>query len=110
MVEPRTPTEAYLTLGGCPSDSPFPARDLSQRKSLAADAGGRGVISASLPLPSQPPWLATLFIILKEEFGRLAWRWEVTALGLAWLSKAGPQWVAPLTSTAAPDPAGLGAA
>ena len=35
--------------------------------------------------PSPPPWLATLFIILKEEFGQLAWRWEVmtTRTGLA---------------------------
>lgn len=40
-----------------------------------------------MPLPSQPPWLATLFIILKEEFGRLAWRWEVTATRAAWLWK-----------------------
>lgn len=46
---------------------PLPARDLSQRKSLAAEAGG-GPISAS--------WSATLFIILKEEFGRLVWLWQ----------------------------------
>lgn len=77
-TEPAAPTEAHVPLAGCPSCSPLPARDPSQRKSLAAQAGGGGHLS--LPAaPSQPPWLATLFIILKEEFGRLAWRWEVTA-------------------------------
>lgn len=49
MVEPAAPTEAHLPLGGCPSDSPLPARNLSQRKSLAAEAGGGGHFS--LPAP-----------------------------------------------------------
>lgn len=56
MVEPAAPTEAHLPLGGCPSDSPLPARHLSQRKSLAAEAGGVGHFS--LPAPPLPASLA----------------------------------------------------
>lgn len=55
MAEPASTTEAYLSLGGCPSGSPLPTRDLSQRKSLAAEAGGGGHFS----LPA-PPLLASL--------------------------------------------------
>lgn len=88
MAEPAAPTEAHLPLSGCPSGSLLPARDLSQRKSLAAEAGGGGHFSL-LPLPSQPPWLATVFIILKEEFGPPAREGRSLQLGLAWLWKAG---------------------
>lgn len=56
MVEPAAPTEAHLPLGGCPSDSPLPARDLSQRKSLAAAAGGGGHLG--LPAPPRSASLA----------------------------------------------------
>lgn len=52
-VEPAAPTEAYLPLSGCLSGSPLPARDLSQRKSLAVEAGGRGHFSLlAQPLPT----------------------------------------------------------
>lgn len=50
MVEPRAPAETPLPLDGCPSDYPLPARDLSQRKSLAAEAGGGGHFSFPAPL------------------------------------------------------------
>lgn len=56
MAEPAAPTEAHLPLGGCPLGSPLPARDLSQRKSLAAQAGGGGHFS--LPAPLLPASLA----------------------------------------------------
>lgn len=49
MVESAAPLEAHLPLGGCPSDSPLPAQDLSQRKSLAAEAGGGGHFSLLVP-------------------------------------------------------------
>lgn len=50
QAEPTGPTEAHLPLSGCPSGSPLPARDVGQRKSLAAQGGG-GHISVFLPPP-----------------------------------------------------------
>lgn len=57
-------------------------------KKIISSPGWGRVHPSLLPLLSQPPWLATLFIILKEEFGLLARRWGVTARRLAWLWQA----------------------
>lgn len=112
MVEPAAPTEAHLPLCGCPSDSPLPARDLSQRKSLAAQAGGGGHFS--LPAPPLSASLAGHTVYYSkggiwsaglEMGGHCKWGWP----GSGRLGRVGcpPGLVAPDPGS---SPAGLGVA
>lgn len=117
MVEPRAPTEAHRPLGGCPSDSPFPARELSQRKPLAAEAGGGGHFS--FPAPPRLPASLAGHTVYYSKGGIWSAGLEMgghSNQGWPGSGRLGPSGLPPLTHTsrAAPDPAsfpaGLGAA
>lgn len=69
------PPGVHPPLSGAPLAPPCLLPESSAKENHEQSWLGEGLIPASHPhTPSQPPWLATLFIIIKEESGRLARR------------------------------------
>lgn len=64
----QPPQRPICPLVGASLDPPF-LLEIQPKKIISSGGWGKGSASAFLAQPpSPPPWLATLFIILKEEF------------------------------------------